>query len=322
MLHTEKKTVPINAVRMNDRRFIISFGNDNRVLQHSIRKTGLLNPPHLVFDPETKSYIIVCGFRRLTAAAELGWHDIPANIISSPVDYATLQIYSLQDNLSHRRLNIVEKACAAAKLITFLPEKEVISAWLPLMECSAGINTLLTLQAIARGDQDIHEAVLDGTITEKTAAALCSMDEDSRRALYSLFTRIHLSASKQREVTDSCNDLARRLGTSINSLLTCPDIKKILDNRKASRSQKGDAVLSVLRKKRSPVLSAQGEKFHKLKTSLNLPQNVSLSPPPRFEGNTFRIELTFGSADEFADTVTGLQHIAAREGFRDFIDKK
>ncbi len=322
MIRAEQKTVPLDTVQAHDKRYIITSGQTGTLLKKSIQEAGMLNPPYLIYDHGAGGYIIVSGYRRITAAQELGWTDIPARIISAPDDYQALLTYALQENLSHRRLNSVEKARAASKLLTILPAKKVMDTWLPLLECPPGEKTLSLLQAVAGSSWEIQQAILDGAITDKTAAALSEMNQDSSSCLLTLFSKANLSASKQREVIESCRDLSRRHDTSISRLLTSPDIAKILDNPEANRSQKGDAVLSLLRKKRYPVLRAQEERFHTLKRSLYLPKNASLSPPPHFEGNTYRLELTFRSADEFEKTVTSLQHVVGRNGLRDFIDKK
>jgi ParB/RepB/Spo0J family partition protein len=321
MIHSTQETVPLDTIKTNDKRYIITFGGTGTLLKKSIQETGLLNPPYLIYDHGAGGYIIVSGFRRITAAQDIGWKHIPACIISAPDDHHTLLTYALQENLSHRQLNIVEKARTVSKLLTVLPSPEVMDTWLPLLEFSPGKKTLSLLQAIAECSPEIQHAILEGTITEKTAAALSEMNPDSSSCLFTLFSKANLSASKQREVIESCRDLSRRHDTSISRLLTSPDIETILDSPNTTRSQKGDAVLSLLRKMRYPVLRAQETRFNTLKKNLRLPPNVSLLPPPQFEGNTFRLELTFRSADEFEKTAAALQCVVGRHDFLDFIDK-
>ncbi len=83
-------------------------------LAESIKRFGLLNPV-TVFPKEDK-YILLAGQRRLLAAKELDWKEIPANILSTPPDAVEAKAISYSENVMRRDLTRAEKKDAC---ITF-----------------------------------------------------------------------------------------------------------------------------------------------------------------------------------------------------------
>ncbi|HEU5185744.1 MAG TPA: ParB/RepB/Spo0J family partition protein [Gemmatimonadaceae bacterium] len=83
-------------------------------LRASLKANGLLQP--IVVRPSaTGGYELIAGERRLRAATELGWTDIP--VIVRDIDDRTLLTLALVENLQRADLNAVEEAEGYQRLI-------------------------------------------------------------------------------------------------------------------------------------------------------------------------------------------------------------
>lgn len=76
-------------------------------LAESIKRFGLLHPV-TVFPKEGK-YILVAGQRRLLAAKQLGWEEIPASVLSTPPETVEAKALSFSENFMRRDLTRAEK---------------------------------------------------------------------------------------------------------------------------------------------------------------------------------------------------------------------
>jgi ParB family chromosome partitioning protein len=107
--------VPIPQIRPNPYQPRKEFRAEELAeLQASLEANGLLQP--IVVRPSaTGAYELVAGERRLRAATQLGWSDIP--VIVRDVDDRTLLTLALVENLQRTDLNAVEEAEGYQRLI-------------------------------------------------------------------------------------------------------------------------------------------------------------------------------------------------------------
>ncbi|MBN2106306.1 MAG: transcriptional regulator, partial [Deltaproteobacteria bacterium] len=71
-LATRYTTIPVTAIDLSDRAFVITFGRPWDGLASSIQEAGLINPPVLAAQPGKPIYRMVCGFLRVQALRQLG----------------------------------------------------------------------------------------------------------------------------------------------------------------------------------------------------------------------------------------------------------
>jgi ParB family chromosome partitioning protein len=107
--------VPIAQIRPNPYQPRKEFRAEELAeLQASLEANGLLQP--IVVRPSaTGTYELVAGERRLRAATQLGWSDIP--VVVRDVDDRTLLTLALVENLQRTDLNAVEEAEGYQRLI-------------------------------------------------------------------------------------------------------------------------------------------------------------------------------------------------------------
>ena len=316
------KTIPIHSISIEDRTFIITTDRNNELLQNSIERVGLLYPPYLYYNKNAQYYQIVCGLRRIRACITAGWKEISANIIDPGSDEKELFLLSLYDNLSHRVLDPVEQARAALKLLAYYAEDTVIREYLPLMGLPPHEKAFAHLLGVAHLEPVIQDGMVQGKICEAVAAKLAYLKEEDRKALFGLFSRIHLSASKQEEIVSYCMDISLREEIGYNTILQEREIQKIIAEDKVPLSQKGDRIRAHLRKRRFPRLSQYEEKFLQQRKNLRLPAGVQLLPPPSFEGGRFRFEIEFNHTGDLQQKAEAVMSMANNLLLKDIVENK
>ena len=102
--------LPLSQVTIPDYIAVFSYPQTGGSLIESVRLYGIINPV-TVTGGENNSYFLVCGAKRMLAAKELGWEEIPANILSgSRLTEREMFDFAFADNVPMRALNIIEKA--------------------------------------------------------------------------------------------------------------------------------------------------------------------------------------------------------------------
>lgn len=101
--------IPISTIRPNPYQPRKDFHPDQLAeLEASLRTTGLLQPVTVRTAPSGTGYELIAGERRLRAATNLGWSEIPAVI--RDIDDTTLLTLALVENLQRTDLNPIEEA--------------------------------------------------------------------------------------------------------------------------------------------------------------------------------------------------------------------
>jgi len=111
---SQLQQVKISAIRPNPFQPRREFRPDELAeLEASIAATGLLQPVSV--RPSGTGFELIAGERRLRAATNLGWTDIPA--IVRELDDQTMLVLALVENLQRANLNAIEEALGYKRLI-------------------------------------------------------------------------------------------------------------------------------------------------------------------------------------------------------------
>jgi hypothetical protein len=314
------KTVILTLINLEDKTFVITTDNNSEALQKSISRVGLLNLPYLLFVPSRGYYRIVCGFRRIQVLKALGWHQVPARIIPEDSDAKESFLMSVYDNLSHRAFNVIEQAAIAVRLLHYFSEEIVVKDYFPLMGLPPTVKTLVTMRLLASLEPEMQTAVVVGNVCETAAVKLAQLTAEERRAFINLFSRVHLSARKQEEIIVHCMDCAVQQGTPCSTVLQDGEIQNVLAQDTLTRSQKGDRVRELLKKKHHPRLTRCEERFVHLRRKLRLPPGMELSPPPFFEGGRYCIRLEFEQAEDLRQQIKKLHDLADATALHDILE--
>jgi ParB family chromosome partitioning protein len=164
--------VPIGLIRPNPYQPRKEFRPEELAeLQASLEANGLLQP--IVVRPAgTNSYELIAGERRLRAATQLGWVDIP--VVVRDIDDRTLLTLALVENLQRADLNAVEEAEGYQRLIEDFGLTQQRVAELVGKDRSTIANTLRVLQL----PESVQRLVRDAQLSLGHARALLTLEDD------------------------------------------------------------------------------------------------------------------------------------------------
>ncbi len=314
------KKIPVTSIDLGDRSFKVRVDTGTEALKESVKKTGVINFPYLMFSEVAAKYKIVCGFKRVKAVLELGLKEITANIIDNCSDEKELFLLALYDNLSGLPLNLVEKANSVKILLKYFQEEEVIKKYLPLLGLPPVFSCLEELLLIEALDPEIKKGIFNGTVVKKNGLSLSGLGSEGL-LLYRLFKKVNLSTSKQAEIIESCCDISRRDQLSISEIISEKEITEALSRDDLTLSQKGDRIRFFLRKKRFPMLIGLEDKFLKLKKKLGLPKNIKIEPPPSFEGDVYSLQINFRNLAELKSSATRFKILSENTLMKGLLEK-
>jgi ParB family chromosome partitioning protein len=141
-------------------------------LAASLKETGLLQPITVRRAPTGRGYELIAGERRLRAATQLGWSEIPALV--RDVDDRTLLTLALVENLQRTDLNPIEEAEGYQRLIDdfSLTQQQVADAVGKDRSTIANTLRLLNLPA------PVQRMVQEGQLTLGHARALLAVGSE------------------------------------------------------------------------------------------------------------------------------------------------
>jgi ParB family transcriptional regulator, chromosome partitioning protein len=164
--------VPIAQIRPNPYQPRREFRAEELAeLQASLDANGLLQP--IVVRPSGPGgYELIAGERRLRAATQLGWSDIP--VVVRDVDDRTLLTLALVENLQRTDLNAVEEAEGYQRLIDEFGLTQQRVAEIIGKDRTTVANTLRVLQL----PPGVRRMVQQGELTLGHARALLAFEDE------------------------------------------------------------------------------------------------------------------------------------------------
>ena len=147
------------------------FGQEEtRALVESIEAHGLLQP--IVVRRVDDRYQLVAGERRLRAAIEAGWTEVPANIIEAD-DRETAEL-AIVENLQRKDLNPLEKAASFQRYLEqYGCTQEELASRLKIDR-----STIANLIRLLELPEPVQNSLREGKITQGHARALLPLGEE------------------------------------------------------------------------------------------------------------------------------------------------
>ncbi|MBB5324123.1 ParB family chromosome partitioning protein [Anoxybacillus tepidamans] len=140
----------------------------------TIRTHGMIQPI-VVRECEDGKFEIIAGERRWRAVQTLGWTEIPA-IIKNLNDKETASV-ALIENLQREELTPIEEAMAYAKLL----ELHHLTQEALAQRIGKGQSTIANKLRLLKLPQEVQEALLQRTITERHARALIVLKDREKQ---------------------------------------------------------------------------------------------------------------------------------------------
>jgi ParB/Sulfiredoxin domain len=308
--------IPLPAVDLEDHTFVVPGGGDLSRLIDSLREVGLLNPPWLRAGAGQR-WQVVAGYRRLQAAARLGWPALPARLLPASTPESHCLLLALHDNAFARSFNLWEQAVYARRLLAHWDRGVVAGKFLPLLglpPSPAHLDRLLKVSYLSPPFQDL---CLKARLALTAAAALCDWPDADRAAALPYLAGLPFSQSKQEQFLEDVDLLARREGVSRQEILSREPLRRFLADPALNPLARAEAVRGLLRRWASPRLSAALAAYQAALARLGLKGHprVRLTPPPAFEGPDFHLEIKFRDARELQKLLAELARLTGEEEF-------
>lgn len=172
-LRSAMQALPISEIRPNPYQPRRQFGAEELAeLEASLGSSGLLQPITVRPAEGGRGYELIAGERRLRAATNLGWTEIPAAI--KEVDDRTLLTLALVENLQRADLNPIEEAEGYKRLIDEfeLTQQQVADA---VGKERTTVNNLLRLLTLPAS---VRRMVQEGKLSLGHARPLLALGEE------------------------------------------------------------------------------------------------------------------------------------------------
>jgi ParB family chromosome partitioning protein len=317
LLECSLENIAISDIDLTPGPFCMSYHFKLEQLKESIEKFGVINPPHLLRDPDN-NFLIVAGYQRLMAIKELGWHDIVCRVLPDSFSLFDALLFNLNDNLIHRQLNNIEKGMILQRLHRFISTEEIVTNFMPML----GIPSNRQQLELFLGLEDLEEGIKISVATEqlsiRVAGLLRYLEKGDRLAINDLFTSLKWSFNQQWEILQWIKEIASRGGCPMKEIIDSKDIKGVLDTTTMNKPQKAKAIVKLLKYRRFPSLSKAEKLFDKSVSNLSLPLGVKIIPPPFFEGTDYKLEVIFRRGGDLKRTLADLYNISELGHISDF----
>ncbi len=100
------------------------------------------------------------------------------------------------------------------------------------------------------------------------------------------------------EIVEHIHEIAMRDEKAGADIIEGPRPREILASNELNHRQKTQALREFLGELRHPRLSSRQKRFHREIESLGLPSGVRIIPPDAFEGDNWKMELSFRGPEE------------------------
>jgi ParB family chromosome partitioning protein len=293
--------VALEDIALDDETCMVTYRPQMAVLQRSVAQVGVLTPVHLRQVEGARRLQIVCGAKRLRACQQAGQARLPALVYTAAElsDEAAL-LLMLHDNIGCRELNAVEKGRVLRRLRDVLQDDvgRLLEVFCPLLELPPRIETLELYGTLVTLDEALQAAVVDGLVPLDIALWMGRQDAPEQQSLLALFTGgMKLGSNRAREFVALIEDICHRDRIGATALLQSLGVPELLDDATFSGPQKIEQVRRRLRTQRYPRLSEHEQCFQHAVRELRLPPQISLQPPPYFDGQQYQVAFRFGSRE-------------------------
>jgi ParB family chromosome partitioning protein len=198
---SEALGVPVSQIDSNPYQPRRDFApGDLAELTASLREHGLLQP--IVVRRNGERFQVIAGERRLRAAVEAGWSEVPAHVMD--VDDRKLAELAIVENLQRKDLNALEKAASFSRYLReYGVSQEELAGRLSIDRSTvANLIRLLELPDV------IQDAVRKGTLTQGHARALLPLGDAGEQIAF--MKRIEQEELSVRETESQVQEWIRR----------------------------------------------------------------------------------------------------------------
>jgi len=308
----KQRQLDLHELDLEDTRFRISefYSSDRLVL--SIKKIGLLYP--LLVTLREGRFVLVSGWKRLSACLKLGIASAPVLILDEPDDLKAF-LFTLYENLAWREFPLLERAEIVSRLYTFgMARSRIMKNILPLLQVPPTAFYLDSFLSLSRLDPIAKKAIAGKNLPFQIARMLVEFQAEDLERIIPLL--LPLGQNKQKEVLEDLLEISKRKNVSPRDILETPGIQAILQSSKWPPVQKSERVRLALRRERFPHLTAWEESFQSALRELGWPRGISLEPAAYFETDDMEASFRFRDEREFRAHLRKLLEVSSGQEFQ------
>ncbi len=285
----------VSAINTADTKFRITRADDeSSALAASMASVGLCVPP-LVCSKDA-GYIMVSGFKRLAAAATLGWETITCRVAAAGSE-KDLAKQAVAENAFQRELSPGEVIRAIALLNLYMDAKEMANASTAIFNTGLNAGYIKNLIRISKLPHPAMALLDTAGLSVKAAKTMVGLDPEAAKAFLELFTSVKVSSSKQMEIMTWAREICAREKISVSELCREKELAIILNPDNDSDvsqvhkdlSAAGNLLRAKLFERRFPELDLARKSSAKQLRALKLPKGVRMVLPESFESMVYSI---------------------------------
>jgi ParB-like chromosome segregation protein Spo0J len=294
------KTIDIDKININDRRFCISYPLEDNALISSIKKVGIIQPVMLL---DTTPYIVVTGFKRVSAAMQAGFTKIPSVIVD--VSEKDALLYTIHDNIK-RGLNLVEKAHGIERMLHSGFTVDEIFETMTLLSLDPHEKILERLTAVANMEDSFKAFITARGIAMKQVEVLMHFNTEERTYIIDILTAIRTTESFIREILELFILIKiKRGGIDFDS------IKNMQDAQELKKS------LKIIT---NPILISLEEKLKEIKLKCAIPPDIDIKVDPFFEKGYIDMVIRAKTEDKAKEAIEKLSNILDKGYIRNILE--
>ncbi len=310
------RVVNLAEIDANDLACVVTYRPQMAALQRSIAAAGVLTPLHLRALDGREPLQLVSGWQRLLACQQTGRLQVPALVYAAGElsDEAAL-LLAVHDNLGCRPLNAVEKGRVLQRLRTRFGYRvdELVKTWCPRLEIALRPDALEAHCTLTTLDEALQDGVVANALSLETALWIGGQEAADRAVLLPLFADLKLGQNRAREFVNLIDEICLRDDCSVVQLWEELALAAILDRAELPGPQRIEQLQRQLRTRRYPMFRAHEAQFEAARRQLHLPLQISLQPPPYFDGSQYQVSFRFGSREELQAYAQRLLDAASTE---------
>ncbi len=296
--------------------YCMSFDFDIEILINSIKAIGLINMPFVKRNREGR-LDIVTGYRRIMALKSMKYPRIYCRDLSdSGFSEHEMFLINLYENMTTRRFNEVEKGMILKGLMMYISREDVERHFMQILDIRnpREIDILMRINELNETEK---RSIANGDISINTIRLVHGLDISSRSVILRCISELGLNFNQQLQYIDYITDISIKEDKSIADIMDEHQFLLLLKEEDLNTPQKARSMLNILRTRRFPFLSKNEKEFNKKIKGLGLPDGISISHTPYFEGQDYRLEILFKDGRELKQKVRTL---ACIEGLNDIKD--
>ncbi|HEK85104.1 MAG: ParB N-terminal domain-containing protein [Candidatus Saccharicenans sp.] len=289
-------------INLQDKRFLFTLKKPSEKLIRTIKEVGLVEPIQVI--KRGGHFTVVSGWKRLAAALVSGLGKLP--VLELPESLSDRQVLKMVflTVCSAGQLSLAEKSLLIRRFSELgLKPAKIITEIMPWLELPPDRPTFELLLRLSK-NEEILEEIHTRDWKLGTAEIFLNFSDEERKEILNLISGI--SHSQQKEIIEWLYILKKRLKKDVAAILAEPEISCLL-NLPDKRSLKvADQLISILKKKVSPLVEQIGEQVKKEIKKMNLPPQVKVNFDSTLERPDLKVSFEVSSKEELQKIISGL----------------